>query len=118
MNEIKKTTLKDRIKNAVRAFKGKPVTSVQFGIDVKRCDKCEYKIGDLIRDNLLVTAGARAGYMDSMGVINIPEGLDAEDDLAYYLIDSVDYYYNELIDVNFDEYIEDELNKKYGSQNE
>ena len=63
MNKVKKTTFIDRFKNAVKAFKGKPIGSVQFGVDVKRCDQCEYKNENPIRDNLLVTAGARAAYM-------------------------------------------------------
>lgn len=118
MNKIKRTSFMDRMKNAVRAFKGQQIGSLYFGVDVKRCDKCEHKNGDLIRDNLLVTAGARAAYMDDHGDITIPGGLDGEDELAYYIIDSVDYYYIKMVDVNFDEFIENELLRKYGDRNE
>lgn len=39
-NEVHKTTLLDRLKNAYRAFCGREIGSLQFGIDVKRCDEC------------------------------------------------------------------------------
>ena len=42
MNKVKKTTLWDRLKAAARAFKGKPVGSLTFGLEIKRCDECEY----------------------------------------------------------------------------
>ena len=41
MNEAKKTTLKDRIRNAVRAFQGKPKLTLDLGVRVHRCDECE-----------------------------------------------------------------------------
>lgn len=37
-NTIKKTTLADRLKRSVEAFKGEPIGSLYFGVDVKRCD--------------------------------------------------------------------------------
>lgn len=37
----KPTTIFDRFKNAIRAFKGEPCASIQFGIDVKKCDECD-----------------------------------------------------------------------------
>ena len=40
MNKIERTTFKDRICAAVRAFKGKPAEALHFGIDVKNCDEC------------------------------------------------------------------------------
>lgn len=43
MSKIKRTTFQDRFKNAVRAFKGQPISTLYLGMDVKRCDKCEYK---------------------------------------------------------------------------
>lgn len=43
MNEVKPTTLMDRIQSAIRAFKGKPIGSLQFGVEVKRCSECGYK---------------------------------------------------------------------------
>lgn len=113
MNKLKVLTLKDRIRNAIKAFKGKEIGSIQFGVDVKRCDECEHK-NSLIRDNQLVTAGARAAYLHSSGEIDIPGGLEGEDELAYFVTKIVDYYYNELVDVNFDAYIETELIREYG----
>lgn len=40
MSNIKKATLWDRFKEAVRAFKGQPVGSITYGIEVKRCADC------------------------------------------------------------------------------
>ena len=42
-NTVKKTTLMDRFKRSVEAFKGNPVGNLYFDIDVKRCDQCKYK---------------------------------------------------------------------------
>ena len=41
MNEIKGTTLRDRLKAAIRAFRRVPVQSIQLGLRVERCDECE-----------------------------------------------------------------------------
>ena len=43
MNEVKRLTLKDRIKAAVRAFKGKPKNhlTVDLGVSVHRCSECD-----------------------------------------------------------------------------
>lgn len=41
MNEIKGTTLRDRLKAAFRAFQGKPAHQIRLGLKVERCDKCE-----------------------------------------------------------------------------
>ena len=72
MNNIKRTTFMDRMRNAVKAFKGQQIGSLYFGVDVKRCDQCEYKKDESLRENLLVTAGSRAAYMDDQGIIDIP----------------------------------------------
>ena len=114
MNKLQRTTFLDRIKNAINAFRDRPIGSVQYGIDIKRCDECEYKDTGY-RDNLLVIAGARAAYMDSKDVIDIPEGVNGEDDYSYYVKELVDHYFNKD-DVNFDEYIENALIKKYGKE--
>ena len=37
------TTLGDRIRNAIRAFKRKPAGSIQFGLDIKRCSECQFR---------------------------------------------------------------------------
>ena len=41
MNKMNKTTLWTRIRNAARALRGKPASSLTFGIKVIRCDECE-----------------------------------------------------------------------------
>ena len=34
-------TLRERISDAIRAFRGKPVHTIQLGVRVVRCDECE-----------------------------------------------------------------------------
>ncbi len=121
MNTIKQTTLIERFQNAIRAFRGKPIGSVQFGIDVKRCDECEYKGDANIREHLMVIMGARAAYMDSMNDIDIPEGLEGEGNLVEFVKKTVERYIQEATDGednNFDEYIETALVKQYGKMME
>ena len=45
MNKVKKRTLIDKCKDAYRAFRGKQIGSLTFGIDVKKCSECEYRCG-------------------------------------------------------------------------
>lgn len=68
-----------------------------------------------IRDNLLVTAGARAAYMDCKGAIDIPGGLEEEDELANFVTTVVDTYIENGDDTPFDEYIESKLAEKWGT---
>ena len=112
-NTIRKTTLAGRLKNAVAAFKGGSVGNLYFGVDIKRCDQCEYKNVPGIRDNLLVTAGTRAVHMDYSGEIDIPEGFEEENKLAEFLTKAVDDYIR-LDWGNFDLYLEAKLIEQYG----
>lgn len=114
-NKIKRTTLLDRLKNAIRAFLGKPIQSISLGIDIKRCDECEYKGGAGQREHLMTVMGARAAYMDCDGTIDIPEGLEAEGTLVWFIRKTVEQYIR-CHDVNFDEYIETALIDEYGVQ--
>lgn len=43
--EVHVTTFGDRVRRAVKAFKGEKADSleVKLGVDIKRCDECEYK---------------------------------------------------------------------------
>lgn len=41
MNEVKKLTFADRVRNAVKAFKGKPIGSVTYGIELTKCEECD-----------------------------------------------------------------------------
>lgn len=43
MNELKRTTFVDRLRRGFKAFKGEPFESIQLGLDIKRCDECDYK---------------------------------------------------------------------------
>lgn len=116
MNTVNQVTLMDRIKNAIRAFKGKPIQSISLGIDVKRCDECEYKADGNIREHLMVIMGARAAYMDCAGTIDIPEGLEAEGELVDFVKKTCERYIREATDGkdnNFDEYIETALINQY-----
>lgn len=105
--------LAERFERAVEAFKGSPVDNLYLGIDIKRCDQCEYKNVPEIRDNLLVTAGARAVHMDYRGMIAIREGLEEENKLAEFLTKVIDYYLDNDCG-NFDLYLETKLIEKYG----
>ena len=69
-----------------------------------------------IRDNLLVTMGTRAAYMDCLGTITLPSGVGGETQLAEFVSETVDQYIDESLNVewSFDEYIETALEKKYG----
>ena len=41
MNKMKKSTFMNRIRNAWRALRGKPASSITLGVEVKRCSECE-----------------------------------------------------------------------------
>lgn len=62
-----------------------------------------------IRDNLLVTAGTRAAYMDAFNIIDLPSGSDGEDEIASEIINAVDKYLEQDVDESFDIYIEEFL---------
>lgn len=64
------------------------------------------------RDNLLITAGKTAAYMECSRVINLPHGTE-EDELIGFITGAVDKYINEEIDIPFDYYIESKLLKEY-----
>ena len=65
------------------------------------------------RDNLLVIGGARAAYMDQIGDIEIPGGLEGEDKLAEIVVSIVDDYcaYDYM---PFDDYLESRLLYDFG----
>ena len=64
------------------------------------------------RDDLLITAGKAAAYMECSRVINLPHGTE-EDNLVGFITGAVDKYIDEEIDIPFDYYIESKLLKKY-----
>lgn len=43
MNNAKITTLGDKINAAIRAFKGQQIGRLTFGVDIKKCNECEYR---------------------------------------------------------------------------
>ena len=120
MNKVRRTSFLDRLNNAVKAFKGRPISTLYLGMDVKRCDKCSYKSERPIRDDLLVTAGARAAYMEDAGHIELPHGIAGEAKLAAFVSRMVDRYLNisEYRDIPCDLYIEERLMEEYGSKEE
>ena len=70
MNETHKTTIKDRIKNAIKAFRGKPVGVINYGIRVTMCKDCDRRdlsrivtrIGREIEENQRVAFDGGAAY--------------------------------------------------------
>jgi hypothetical protein len=82
-----------------------------MGVAIKRCDECEYRSD--IRDNILVTAGCRAGYMDDNRDIELSPGVAGDDELATFVSTVVDKYINEKIDESFDLYIEEKLIERF-----
>ncbi len=66
-----------------------------------------------IRDNLLVTIGSRAAYMDTAGYIELPAGSKGEDILAEFAVGLAEAWLKEQPDMNFDEYIEVELENRF-----
>lgn len=70
------------------------------------------------RDEMLVTMGARAAYMESRGDIKLPSGVQGEHELASYVSRKVGEYMNlrdsRLVDITFDEFIETALINAYG----
>ena len=91
------------------------IGELTVGIDFKRCSECEYKRGFSIRDELLITAGARAAYMACEGIINIESGLEGELHLANFVTRMIDNYMR-LEDTNFDLYIEERLLKEFKNE--
>jgi hypothetical protein len=75
---LHKTTLRDRIKNAMRAFRGAPIASISYGVEVKRCSECE-RLHNCEASNLK--------YFDAI-------------QMAYK--DLVDFHHNGNEDVDFD----------------
>lgn len=92
------------------------IGDLTLGVSIKRCEECEYK-NRVIRDELLVIAGARAAYLDMKNHIDIPEGTEGEHDLAYIVTKLVDRYLYNNDDISFDLYIESALAQKYGGSN-
>ena len=93
------------------------IGELTFGIGIKQCKDCEYKNRD-IRDDLLVTAGVRAGIMWESGDIKLPSGLEGEADVANYISREVDYYLAKDDREPFDLFIEESLLARYGVENE
>jgi hypothetical protein len=69
-----------------------------------------------IRDNMLVTAGVRAGYMDISEEINLPSGVSGENRVATYIASIVDNYIKSKNDMPFDDYIETLLTCTFGGK--
>lgn len=116
MNKVKKTTFWTRLKNAINAFRSKEVGNIQFGMHIIQCDRCEHFRPRSWRDDLLVTAGARAAYMHDKGDVDLPGYIAGESMLSAYISTEVDWYLNSIPAgaVSFDEFIEQRLLDKYG----
>ena len=66
-----------------------------------------------IRDNLLVTVGSRAAYMDHAGYIQVPAGAFVVDVLANFSSEIVVVWLRTECDTCFDEYIETALENRF-----
>lgn len=75
--------------------------------------KGEINMRNKLRDDLLVTMGARAAYMECHGIIELPYGVNGESELADFVASKVDNYIDMDIDESFDLYIEEVLREKY-----
>ena len=80
--------------------------------------KCEDIRSSKSRDNMLVTMGSRAAYMNSLGTINLPTDSSGEDELAEFVTKAVDQYIDEDLDEPFDLYIEEALKYRFGNVGE
>ena len=69
-----------------------------------------------IRDNLLVTIGIRAAYMDVRGDIELPTGSTGEDILAEFASELVEAWFKLEPDIGFDEYIETALLNQFSKE--
>jgi len=66
-----------------------------------------------LRDNLLVTIGSRAAYMDAAGCIALAGNSAGEDELARFASALADQYLESDFDVCFDELIETALMERF-----
>lgn len=81
MNEVHKTTIKDRIKNAIAALRDKPAKTISYGVKVTMCKECDrrdlsrivHRIGREIEENQRVAfdggAAYRAGLYKALEII-------------------------------------------------
>jgi hypothetical protein len=61
--------------------------------------------------------GARAAYMECLGLIELPRGVDGEKELSDFVTKKVDIYMAERLvtyDLSFDTFMEEVLLNKYG----
>ena len=88
------------------------LTRILSGVTIKGISLTDDDDHPKFRDNLLITAGKAAAYMECSRVINLPHGTE-EDELVGFITEAVDKYIDEEIDIPFDYYIESKLLKKY-----
>lgn len=91
------------------------IDNLTIGVNFTRCSECEYKNRASIRDDMLVTAGARAAFMYDQDIICLPEGVMGEHQLAELLTRVVDTYLSGDFG-NFDNWIETALMQAYGKK--
>lgn len=73
---------------------------------------------NILRDDLLVTAGSRVAYMDVGNMLKLPEGPDGEREISIVIANAVDNYINNDIDESYDLYIEDIIKKEFGVEDD
>lgn len=90
------------------------IDKLTVGVEFKCCDECKYKRDASLRDDLLVTAGARAAHLERFDRIELPPFVDGERELANFIAHVVDYWLVSERD-NFDLFLEERLLKEYGN---
>ena len=88
------------------------LTRILSGVTIKGISLTDDDDHPKFRDDLLITAGKAAAYMECSRVINLPHGTE-EDELVGFITGAVDKYIDEEIDIPFDYYIESKLLKEY-----
>lgn len=73
----------------------------------------EWNLDTTTRDDMLITAGSRAAYLDTYNVIDLPYGVEGEAEVASFIGKVVDKYIETNDDESFDIYIEAALINEY-----
>ena len=80
----------------------------------------EWEMNTTLRDDLLVTAGSRAAYMEMNNIVTLPEGPDGEREISIVVARAVSQYINQhagdAYDLPYDLFIESVLNIVYGKE--
>lgn len=48
MNKISLIVLKDRLRNALRCLRGRPIGCIEYGVSLHRCSECEKEVPEVL----------------------------------------------------------------------